>query len=101
MPSGSGRRRSPRPPGAAEAERKERREARKRAVTSRLPKRRSRPTGVLAERLRRQTGATIAILAAINILVWIFVGGWTVALGTLLVSLLAAPVLYTMLFRRS
>ena len=37
----------------AEAEKRERRDARKRALTSRSPRRRSRPTGVLAARKRR------------------------------------------------
>jgi Flp pilus assembly protein TadB len=90
---------------AAEAERRERRDARVRAVTSRLPRqmtrRRSRPTGVLAERRRRQTGATIALLLALNVLVWIFFGEWAIRLAAIVVSLLAAPVLHTMLFRRS
>jgi hypothetical protein len=86
---------------AAEAERQERRDARVRAVTSKLPKRRSRQSGILAERRRKQTGATIAMLLALNILVWVFIQDWGVSLATLVVSLLAAPVLYTMLFRRS
>jgi Flp pilus assembly protein TadB len=90
---------------AAEAERQERRDALKRAVTSKLPRqttqRRSRQSGILAERRRRQTGATIAMLLALNILVWIFIQDWGVSLAALVVSLLAAPVLYTMLFRRS
>ncbi|GAW51431.1 MULTISPECIES: hypothetical protein [unclassified Nocardioides] len=86
---------------AAEAERQERRAARLRAVTSQLPKRRARPTGIIAERRRKQTGATIALLLALNVLVWVFLRDWGVSLAALVVSLLAAPVLYTMLFRRS
>jgi hypothetical protein len=85
---------------AAEAERKERREARHRTLTGWLPKRR-RPTGILAERRRKQTGATIAMLLALNVLVWVFLQDWGISLAALVVSLLAAPVLYTMLFRRS
>jgi Flp pilus assembly protein TadB len=86
---------------AAEAERRQRRDARLRAVTSQLPKRRPRPTGIIAERRRKQTGATIALLLALNVLVWVFLQDWGVSLAALVVSLLAAPVLYTLLFRRS
>jgi hypothetical protein len=86
---------------AAETERKERRDARLRAITSRVPRRRSRPSGILAQRRRRQTGATIAMLLALNLLVWIFLSDWAISLAALVVSLLAAPVLHTMLFRRS
>ncbi len=85
---------------AAEAERRERRAARRRAVTSRLPRRGSRPSGVLAERRRRQAGATIAMLVALNVLVWVFVPDWPMRAMVVCVSLLAAPVLHTMLFRR-
>ena len=85
---------------AAEAERKERREARRQAVTGWLPKSRK-TAGILAARRRRQTGATVAMLIALNILVWIVFGAWAISLAAILVSVLAAPVLYTMLFRRS
>ncbi|WP_395658838.1 hypothetical protein [Nocardioides sp.] len=86
---------------AAEAERKERREARVQAVTSRLPQRRRGPSGILAERRRKQNGALVAVLLAINVLVWILSDDWALRLAALVVSLLAAPVLHTLLFRRS
>lgn len=86
---------------AAEAERRERRAARAAVVTSRMPQRRPRPSGVLAERRRKQTGVVIAILVFLNVLVWIFVPGWAARFGALCVSLLAAPVLYTLMFRRT
>ena len=86
---------------AAEAERRERRDARVRAVTSRLPRRRSRPGGVLAERRRRQLWATGALLLLVNVLVWAFSSDWPARAMVLVVSLLAAPVLHTLLFRRS
>jgi hypothetical protein len=85
---------------AAEAERRERREARRAALTSRLPRRRPRPTGLLAERRRRQTASTVALLVALNVLVWVFVPEWSARALVLMVSLLAAPVLHTLLFRR-
>jgi len=86
---------------AAEAERRERRDARVRAVTTRLPSRRRRPAGILAERRRKQNGALVAVLLAINVLVWILSDDWALRLGALVVSILAAPVLHTLLFRRS
>jgi hypothetical protein len=86
---------------AAEAERKRRRDQRVRAVTSRLPRPPKRPTGLLAQRRRRENGALLAALVALNVLVWIFFGDWAIRLAALVVSLLAAPVLHTLMFRRS
>ncbi len=85
---------------AAEAERAERRAARKKAMTRWLPARHSRQTGVLAERRRRQMGATVALVLALNVLVWVFFDDWAARAMIAVVSLLAAPVLHTMLFRR-
>ncbi len=86
---------------AAEAERRERRDARVRALTSRLPKRRRGPAGILAERRRKQNGALVAVLVALNVLLWVFSDDWALRLAGVVVSLLAAPVLHTLLFRRS
>jgi Flp pilus assembly protein TadB len=86
---------------AAEAERKQRREARMQALTARLPKRRSRPGGVLAQRRRRQTSGLVAALVFLNLVVWLVSYDWALRAGTLMVSLLVAPVLHTLLFRRS
>jgi hypothetical protein len=86
---------------AAEAERKERRDARAQAFTSWLPRRRRGPAGILAERRRKQNGALLAVLVAINVLVWILSDDWALRLAALVVSVLAAPVLHTLLFRRS
>jgi hypothetical protein len=85
---------------ARAAEKRERRTARTRALTRLVPKRHSRQTGALAERRRRQTSTTAALLIALNVLVWVFVADWSVRAMILAVSLLAAPVLHTMLFRR-
>ncbi len=85
---------------AREAEKRERRAARSRAMTGWVPKRHSRQTGVLAERRRKQTSITIALVVALNVLVFVFFDDWSVRAMTLAVSLLAAPVLHTMLFRR-
>ncbi len=85
----------------AEAERRARREARRRAIASLLPQRHSRQTGPLAERRRNQAGVTFAVLVALNLLVFALVPEWSWRALVFVVSLLAAPVLHTMLFRRS
>jgi hypothetical protein len=85
---------------ASTAERRERRAARSRAVRSRLPVRHSREIGVLAARRRKQTGATVAMLLVLNVLVWVVFPEWPARAMVLIVSLLGAPVLHTMLFRR-
>jgi hypothetical protein len=69
-------------------------------VTGLVPKRHSRQTGALAERRRRQAGVTGAVVLALNVLVWVFVPDWATRTMVLCVSLLATPVLHTMLFRR-
>jgi Flp pilus assembly protein TadB len=85
---------------AAAEERAERRAARRRAVTSVLPAARPRPTGVLAQRRRNQTLATIAILVLVNVTSFAFLEHWAARALVVIVSLLAAPVLHTLLFRR-
>ena len=86
---------------AAAAQRQARRQARARAVTSRLPHRHSRQTGVLAERRRNQVGVTFALLVAVNLLVFAFEPDWSLRALVIVASVLAAPVVYTMLFRRT
>jgi hypothetical protein len=85
---------------AAEAERRERSRARQRALKSRLPRRHSRQTGVLAQRRRRQVGVVIALLVGLNLLVFVIFPDWPIRSLVLCVSLLAAPVLHTLMFRR-
>ena len=86
---------------AAQAERRERRAARAAVLTSRIPQRRPGPGGLLVQRRRRQRAVVIGILVFLNLLVWLFVPGWAARFGALVVSLLAAPVLYTLMFRRT
>jgi len=86
---------------AAEAERKQKRDARVQALSSKLPKRRKRPGGIIAQRRRRQTGVLIAALVFLNMVVWVVSHDWAVRLGVLVVSALAAPALNTLLFRRT
>ncbi|MBF4763842.1 hypothetical protein ISU07_11960 [Nocardioides islandensis] len=77
---------------AREAERRARAAARKRAVTRWLPRARLLP-GELAARRRREMAATIALLLALNILVWIVRPDWESRLGAAVVSVLVFPVL--------
>ncbi len=85
---------------AAEAERRERRTARRQSFTSRLPRRSKAPTGVLAQRRRHQLTMTFIALAVLNLVVWLAFPGWAPRLLALLVSVLGAPVLHTLVFRR-
>ena len=85
---------------AAEAEKRERRNGRKRALTSRAPRRRSRQTGVLAARRRRRLGIIVAIVVALNVLVWVIFPGWPMRTMVLIVSLLVTPVLHAITSRR-
>ncbi len=91
---------------AAEAERRDRRQARatavRRATTDRLPRvtRTRRPTGPLARRRRIQTSLLFAALVAVNLLVWLVRPDWAARLAALVVSILAAPVLVTLLVPR-
>jgi Flp pilus assembly protein TadB len=85
---------------AAEAERRERREARKRAVTSRLPRFAKGQSGALAQRHRNQLNITICLLIALNVVVWIAFHDWATRALVLVVTVLVAPVVHLMLFRR-
>ena len=91
---------------AADAERRERREVQKQAVrrvtTDRLPRRSpvGRDTGSLARRRRLQRGILLALLVALNSLVWVVRPDWEARLAALVVSVLAAPVLATLLLPR-
>ena len=91
---------------AAEQERRERRAARadavRRVTTDRLPRRTrtARPTGTLAHRRRVQTWLVLALLIALNVLVWVLTPDWASRLASLVVSVLAAPVVVTLLVPR-
>jgi len=86
---------------AAEQERRERRAARKKAITRRLPKwGTGRQTGILARRRRSQKAFLFSLLFALNLLLWTVRDEWGIRFGALVVSILAAPVIYTLMFRR-
>ena len=83
---------------ARDEERRQRAAARKKKLTGWVPRPRLTP-GILARKRRINLGATIGILAFLNVVLWIARDDWAARLGGVLVSVLAAPVLYTMLFR--
>ena len=79
-------------------ERRQRVAARKRRLTGWVPRPRFQP-GLLARKRRINLAATFAILAFLNVILWIARDDWGARVGGIFVSILAAPVLYTMLFR--
>jgi hypothetical protein len=85
---------------AAQAERQARREARKARLTGWLPSTAGRQTGLLAEKRRRQASGTFAVLVAFNLLVFAFTRDFYVTGFTLVASLLGAPIVHMMLFRK-
>jgi len=85
---------------AAEAERQERRAARRRALTSKLPKARPGQSGLLAQRRRHELSITLCLLAAFNVVVWISRHDWGSRAGALAVTLLVAPVVHVLLHQR-
>ena len=86
---------------AAEAQKQGRRDARKQKLTGWVPQPTSRQTGLLAEKRRRQAGGTFAGLVAFNLLVFAFTENWYLTAFTLIASLLGAPIVHMMLFRRN
>ena len=85
---------------AAESARQSRRDARRNKLTAWLPRRTGRQTGLLAEKRRRQAGGTFAVLVAVNLLVFAFTEDWYVTGLTVVASLLGAPIVHMMLFRK-
>jgi hypothetical protein len=86
---------------SAVAQKQARREARKDRLTGWVPGPAGRQTGLLAEKRRRQAGATFAVLVALNLLVYAFTEDWYLTALTLVASLLGAPIVHMMLFRRT
>jgi hypothetical protein len=90
---------------AAEQERRERRDAKVRAFKRRTSGRvrvapMGRPTGTLAARRRRQTGALVTVLVLLNVLLWFARPDWEARLGAVVLTVLAFPVLRLLLFSR-
>jgi len=86
---------------AVEAQRRARREARAERLTGWVPRPSARQTGLLAEKRRRQAGATFAVLVAFNMLVFAFSRDGYLTAFTVIASLLGAPIVHMMLFRRN
>jgi hypothetical protein len=85
---------------AADAGRQARRDTRRERLTGWVPRRPARPSGLLAEKRRRQAGATFAALVALNLLVFAFSRDWYLTAFTLVGSVLGAPIVHMMLFRK-
>jgi hypothetical protein len=85
---------------AAAAEKRARRATRKDRLTGWVPRPAARQTGLLAEKRRRQAGGTFAVLVAFNLLVFAFTRDFYVTAFTLVASLLGAPIVHMMLFRK-
>jgi hypothetical protein len=85
----------------AAAEKAARRQVRKQSLARYLPATHSRQTGVLAERKRREVLATVAVLAVLNLVVFAVARDWALTALLLVASVLGAPILHLMLFKRS
>jgi acylphosphatase len=85
---------------AAEAARLARRAARRRVLTGWVPARRTGSVGVLVKRRRRRVEVVLAALLVVNVLVWFADRSWPARSLAAVASVLVAPVLYTVLFRR-
>ena len=66
-----------------------------------LPSDRGRQTGILAARRRLQARLLIAVLLLLNVLVWFVEPSGAARALALVASVLVAPVLYTVLFRKA
>jgi hypothetical protein len=116
MPSGvRARARAERERAAAEAAVRRAREAataaRRRALLDKLGVRslgrllslskQGKQSGGFATRRRTQVRTLVTVLLALNIVLWFVTPSWTARLSAIAFSVLIAPVLYTLLFRRS
>jgi hypothetical protein len=85
---------------AAQAQKQARRVSRRQLMVGWVPRPAARPGGVLAEKRSRQVRGTVAVLVAINLLVFAFSRDWYLTALTLVASLLVAPILHMALFRK-
>ena len=92
---------------AAKRERENARRARRRVWARRLTgwipaswRGHNRQSGALAAKRRKQRWATFLVLLVINVVVWFVDPTWSARAFVLVASVLIAPVLYTVLFRR-
>jgi Flp pilus assembly protein TadB len=90
---------------ASAQERRERQLARRRTLRAATTDRvrlasAGRQTGSLARRQQRRTSMLVALLACVNVFVWVVRPEWSARLGALVVTVLAFPVLRILLFSR-
>lgn len=85
---------------AARAARSAERRARRERLTGWVPARRSRPVSALAERRRRNVRILIVVLLLLNALVYLVTEDVGTVVFSAIASVLVAPVVYTLLFRR-
>ncbi|MFE4001917.1 hypothetical protein ACFX43_24330 [Nocardioides sp. YIM B13467] len=85
---------------AARAARSAERRARRERLTGWVPARRSRPNSALAERRRRNVRILIVVLLLLNALVYLVTEDVGTVVFAGIASVLVAPVVYTLLFRR-
>ena len=85
---------------AAASEKLARRAALKERLTGWVPRPATRPAGLLAEKRRRQAGATFAVLVAFNLLVFAFTRDFYITGFTVVASVLGAPIVHMMLFKK-
>lgn len=72
----------------------------RRLVDAMVPGRRRRPDSVLAARRRRQNLALVCVLLALNVLLWTQVPDPGLRVGAAILSVIAWPVLVTVVFDR-
>lgn len=88
----------------AAAERRSSRVARRRALLPGVPGRglfrRRRPEGRLAQRRRAQNGVVAALFLLVQVVAWLLTPDWWVRLAVLVPSVLALPVLVTLVLDR-
>ncbi|HEY9395846.1 MAG TPA: hypothetical protein VIP58_16965 [Nocardioides sp.] len=85
---------------AARAARSAERRARRERLSGWVPARRSRPNSALAERRRRNVRILIVVLLLLNALVYLVTEDVGTVVFAAIASVLVAPVVYTLLFRR-
>ena len=106
MSKARARRRAEREAAAAAERERRRRSAHRRDLRGRMTRRlttagpRSARRSRLAARRQRQDGALLAALVAGHVALWLFTDSWAWRLGALVLSVLAWPVLVTVLFDR-
>jgi len=87
----------------AAGERRRSRAARRRALlpgVPRLPPSRGRPEGRLRQRRRAQNGVVVVLFLLVQVVAWLLTSDWWLRLAVLVVSVLALPVLVTLVLDR-